>query len=189
MQTPDLNQSSYEQTSPSESISRPGWDDTSPSSQESPQWRCPWGDYIALSYEWGDSEHTLPIILNGEILQIRANLEDALQVLRTNKPIQAGCKIWVDALSINQQDLRERSREVTRMHRIYKGSRAVIVWLGITADESHKAMHLIRTLSDSCAMGQDRELGQLLRHQPDLLGYGSWRALSRLIDRPYWSRL
>lgn len=50
-------------------------------------------------------------------------------------------------------------------------------------------MRLMRVLSDSCAMGQDRELGQSPRRQPDLHDPGSWRALSRLIDRSYWSRL
>lgn len=171
-----------EQASLKDKISRLVWDDTLSSRQEPLQWRYPWGDYIALSYEWGDPENIRPIILNGKIVHIRANLEDALRVLRAKTPIQAGCKIRVDALSINQRDLRERSREVTRMHRIYKISRAVIIWLGLAADESPKAMRLIRILSDSCAMGQDRELGQSLRRQPDLHGPGSWRALSRLID-------
>ena len=177
------------QASSTDNYFRLVWDDTLSSRQEPIQWRYSWGDYIALSYEWGAPEELRSILLNGKIVKIRAQLEGALRVLRNKTPIQAGCKVWVDALSINQRDLRERSREVTRMHRIYKNSRAVIIWLGVAADESSRAMRLIRTLSDSCAMGQDRELGQSLRRQPDLYGPGSWRALSRLIDRSYWSRL
>ena len=149
----------------------------------------PWDDYIALSYEWADPQNTRPIILNGKTIHVRANLEDALRILRGKRPIQAGCKVWVDALSINQRDLHERSREITRMQHIYKDACAVVVWLGNTADESHRALNLIRTLSYSCKIGQDRELGQSLRRQPDLLGKASWGALSQLFDRFYWSRL
>ena len=163
--------------------------ETSSAIEEPFPWRYDWGDYVALSYEWGDPTVTRPIILNGQTIQVRANLEHALRVLHGKRPVQAGCKIWVDALSINQQDLHERSREVTRMHHIYKDAYAVLVWLGNAADDSHKAMDLIRTLSHSCAIGQEIELGQSLRHQPDLLGKGSWGALSQLFDRSYWGRL
>ena len=178
------------QTSSRDQFIHLDWNHEISSVDEEPfQWRYPWGDYIALSYEWADPRNIRPIILNGKTIDVRANLEDALRILRGKRPVQAGYKVWVDALSINQRDLQERSREITRMHHIYKDACAVIVWLGNAADESHRAMNLIRTLSYSCEIGQDRELGLSLRRQPDLLGKGSWGALSQLFDRSYWSRL
>lgn len=41
-----------------------------------------WGDYVALSYEWGDPRETREILLNGDRIKVRKNLEFALRVLR-----------------------------------------------------------------------------------------------------------
>jgi hypothetical protein len=35
--------------------------------------RYVWGDFITLSYEWGDSPPTEDIVLNGHTVQIREN--------------------------------------------------------------------------------------------------------------------
>lgn len=148
-----------------------------------------WGDYVALSYEWGDPRETREILLNGDRIKVRKNLESALRVLRDKQPVRAGYKLWIDALSINQRDQHERDWEVKRMHRIYKGASSVIVWLGPEADRSCAAMNLVRILSQACQTGEDRTLGDSLRQHPDLLGKGSWRALSQLLSRTYWNRL
>lgn len=75
------------------------------------------------------------------------------------------------------------------MRMIYKQARGVVIWLGDEGDESDKAMDLIRSLSSSCKTGNDKTLGKMLRNQPDLLGRGSWRDLSQLLNRPFWDRL
>lgn len=153
------------------------------------QWSYSWGDYVALSYTWGDATDTRNIILNGHQTAIGANLESALRVLRDKQPIKLGYKMWVDALCINQRDIVERGQEVKRMRKIYRQARNVVIWLGNEGGESDKAMGLIRILSNACETGEDRAVGTALRKQPDLLGRGCWRALSKLLDRPYWDRL
>ncbi|KAL9580805.1 MAG: hypothetical protein Q9212_004271 [Teloschistes hypoglaucus] len=164
-------------------------DHASPASGQSTTGRYSWGDYLALSYEWGNPNETRDILLNGNRMKVGRNLESALRVLRDKQPVRSGYKLWIDALSINQQDKRERGQEVKRMHRIYKDACAVVVWLGPEADESKKGMSLIHTLSQACETAKDRALGDSLREHPELLGKGSWRALSRILDRTYWNRL
>ena len=151
--------------------------------------RYSWCDYVALSYAWGDSSETRNILLNGYRKVVGRNLDSALRILRDKQPLKAGYKVWIDALSINQEDIRERGEEVKRMHRIYKGAAVVIIWLGPEADESPKAMRLVRVLSQACQTGNDRILGESLREHPDFLGKGSWRALSQLLRRGYWNRV
>lgn len=190
LQGPQLSQTSidpaYHVEQPALSWNR-GYD---PSTFERPStWRYSWGDYVALSYTWGDPNETRDILLNGDRMKVGRNLESTLRVLRDKQPIRIGCKVWIDARSINQQDVGERGQEVKRMHRIYRDAWAVIVWLGSEADESDKAMKLIRVLSHACEVGKDRELGKSLREHPDLMGTGSWRALSQLLRRSYWDRL
>ncbi|KAH6707879.1 hypothetical protein BKA61DRAFT_491121, partial [Leptodontidium sp. MPI-SDFR-AT-0119] len=46
----------------------------------------------------------------------------------------------VDAISINQDDPEERSKEVARMGGIYRRARRVIVWLGGESEDSNLAM-------------------------------------------------
>lgn len=165
-------------------------DYASPASEQSTTTgRYSWGDYLALSYEWGNPNENRDILLNGNRMKVGRNLESALRVLRDKQPVRIGYKLWIDALCINQQDKGERGQEVKRMHRIYKDACAVVVWLGPEADESDKGMSLIHSLSRACETGKDRALGDSLREHPELLGKGSWRALSRILDRTYWNRL
>ncbi|KAI9881133.1 MAG: hypothetical protein M1830_008291 [Pleopsidium flavum] len=181
----------FKETPPDKSSSQVDWDDChKPAAYgDVPQWRYSWGDYVALSYAWGDPTRKRNIVLNGHQTAVGANLEAALRVLRCKQPIRAGYKIWIDALCINQQDLVERGQHLNRMQKIYKQAHDVVIWLGDEEDDSNKAMDLIRTLSSFFRAGQASVLGTALRQQPDLLGRGSWRALSVLLDRPYWDRL
>jgi hypothetical protein len=156
---------------------------------DSTNWRFHWGDFVALSYTWGSPADKKEIVVNQKTVQVQANLEAALRVLRAKKPMRSGYRIWVDALCINQADLAERSREVRRMRMIYRQAADVVIWLGTEAEDSNKAMDLIKILSNSCKDGTDKYLGAKLRRDPEHLGCGAWVALSRLLGRAYWSRM
>src|SRR3954447_9300852 len=67
--------------------------------------------YRALSYCWGDPLVTKPIIIDGHVVQVTANLEAALRQLRALN-LSA---FWIDAICINQADLMERGLQVMRM--------------------------------------------------------------------------
>ncbi|KAK1526686.1 hypothetical protein CPAR01_13214 [Colletotrichum paranaense] len=83
--------------------------------------------YEALSYVWGDPTHTRTIKVQGEAMNVTANLKNALQHLR-----RAGeaLDLWVDAVCINQTDNAERKHQVGIMDIIYRGAEKVVVWLG-----------------------------------------------------------
>jgi len=51
---------------------------------------------------------------------------------------------WYDALCINQADTGERGQQVLRMAQIYSKATRVLVWLGETTDNSHRALESIR---------------------------------------------
>jgi len=53
--------------------------------------------YEALSYAWGDSSITEPIVVNEQKLQVTTNLEVALRHIR--KPDET-VTIWIDAVCI-----------------------------------------------------------------------------------------
>lgn len=86
--------------------------------------------YKALSYTWGSpSDLYLKMFIDNHIFMARENLWQALDQLDYNKSIDV---IWIDAVYINQSDIRERNDQVRKMKAIYKRAQEVIVWLGLS---------------------------------------------------------
>ena len=84
-------------------------------------------EYEALSYTWGTDMPKTPILIDGGVTFVRSSLYAALKNLRLEKKARI---IWIDALSINQNDISERNFQVSQMTEIYSCARQVIVWLG-----------------------------------------------------------
>ncbi|KAL1877414.1 hypothetical protein Daus18300_002398 [Diaporthe australafricana] len=96
-----------------------------------PQPRWNWGDYISLSYVWGDSSDKKEIFVNGESFTVTQNLFEALAELRQSFEIrEAYLKVWIDAIYIDQDNMKEREVEVKRMDLIYSEALAVRGWIG-----------------------------------------------------------
>ncbi|KAL0932431.1 ankyrin and het domain protein [Colletotrichum truncatum] len=90
--------------------------------------------YHALSYTWGaadfdtePSRDTVPIILGGKTFYAMQNLHDGLLQLRESFP---DTWFWIDAICINQDDLTERSTQVSIMDDVYTNAHRTVVWLG-----------------------------------------------------------
>lgn len=124
--------------------------------------------YEALSYVWGTTDNPVDIEvkssgndrlhqygcrppwrlsrrkrtpLQSGRLSITQNLAIALPYLRYKDKIR---RLWIDAICINQQDLRERSSQVKRMGDIYRLAYRAVVWLGT---ESNNSAHVLKILS------------------------------------------
>ncbi|KAA8571228.1 hypothetical protein EYC84_000561 [Monilinia fructicola] len=96
--------------------------------------------YEALSYVWGSSEPAKTINLDGFVISITPNLDNALRNLRHPASPR---NLWVDALCINQNDLDERAAQVALMRRVYSDATTVLIWLGPEADGSEDAMRSV----------------------------------------------
>ncbi|SCO78223.1 related to heterokaryon incompatibility protein (het-6OR allele) [Fusarium oxysporum] len=83
--------------------------------------------YEALSYCWGDSSQLQEIKCNNEAFRVTENLRSALQHLRNEHTERT---LWIDAICINQKDLKERQSQVKLMKDIYTKSQRVVIWLG-----------------------------------------------------------
>lgn len=141
--------------------------------------------YTAVSYAWGDSAAAGTIRVGendnlGTDLRVADNL---LQFLRVQSCMITEPKLfWIDAICINQRDLRERNHQVGLMKLIYTNADDVYVWLGREADDSKLAMRFL-------SRGGPRPL------RPRGSGfYPVWtpreaRALGELCERPYWRRM
>ncbi|KAK4561258.1 hypothetical protein LTR86_004575 [Recurvomyces mirabilis] len=79
-----------------------------------------------MSYTWGDPTQAKTIVCNQQKLTLGKNcyamLEDLEQMHYT------GC-IWVDAICINQDDIKERNAQVGQMGLTFRQAKQTIVYL------------------------------------------------------------
>nr|OQO32208.1 hypothetical protein B0A51_00577 [Rachicladosporium sp. CCFEE 5018] len=171
--------------------------------------------YQALSYCWGTEAATRTILIDGYPFQVRRDLFDYLRI-RRNENDRAW--LYVDAICINQLDLKEKSTQVTLMGDVYRNATEVVAWLGSNSIEVerplsiHDAPEMWQLYFDMAALSlvpdalrvpegrtSDRMLHtDLLREWLDI-GAGSWDddpggsavvwVLDPILDCPYWTRL
>lgn len=87
--------------------------------------------YAALSYTWGRLEFNHTAVIGGHEFAITENLHEALAEFRMCTSGQRDLPIWVDQMSINQEDIPEKNRQVRMMRTIYE--KADAVYIGLTA--------------------------------------------------------
>lgn len=84
-------------------------------------------EFEALSYVWGRPSDVRPILLNGQLVKVGANLELGLRRLRSTTETRA---LWADAICVNQRNVQERNEQVALMRDIYFQCKRVLIWLG-----------------------------------------------------------
>lgn len=126
----------------------------------------PCSSFEALSYVWGSMDNPeIVYVTSGEgnrrfkhaaipsVMEIGANLASVLRHLRYPNKER---KLWVDAVSINQKDVRERELQVRRMARIYGQANRVVAWIGPNENGSELAVSTLSYLARQVEISTDR---------------------------------
>ncbi|RSL73995.1 hypothetical protein CEP53_000590 [Fusarium sp. AF-6] len=100
--------------------------------------------YEALSYVWGTSPSRCSILLNGGEFSVGENLGAALRQLRPRDG--QGRTFWIDAICINQNNLKEKAHQVAQMDSIYRNASGVVVWLGHESNTSSEVFDACEAL-------------------------------------------
>ncbi|KAF1998514.1 HET-domain-containing protein [Amniculicola lignicola CBS 123094] len=108
--------------------------------------------YAALSYVWGRKREpgeagTRHIVHCGDFeVEVTSNCIDAIRCIR--KGMSQGCeRIWVDAICINEDDVKERNHQVGLMGDIYSEAHTVYAWLGKGGSLVDCGMRLLSSIS------------------------------------------
>lgn len=154
-------------------------------------------EYAALSYFWGtdDSYGRLFLLRMGQerrwdpdnwgtttkraiCIPVRENLFRALLRLRRNDSPVA---LWIDYLSINQADTKEKTDQLGNMVDVYHKAKNVCVWLGESDRDgrSDDAMDFIPTIMDFAVLD---------RYAKDKQQAKRWYALAELMRDRWFSR-
>ncbi|CZR66363.1 uncharacterized protein PAC_16264 [Phialocephala subalpina] len=161
--------------------------------------------FEALSYTWGSPKN--PEISYVEVidekqhsttlytLEIGQNLALALRHLRRSDDSRV---LWIDAISINQEDIKERETQVMRMGDIYRHAHRVVVWLGPSFVKSHLAISALEfigkqveaTKNDWVYQSPDCTEPQWY-HARCVLPYTEkvWHATQTLLEFPWFQRV
>lgn len=140
-------------------------------------------EYEALSYTWGSPNVMRVISIDEQTCSIRENLWLALYYLRLND--KSGV-LWIDALCIDQNDIRERNHQVARMDKVFKHAGRVLVWLGPDTARDRKALELIRLSNDFQLSLRSAGGHSQFYNSPEA---PAWQAVIILCQRVYWTRL
>jgi hypothetical protein len=136
-------------------------------------------NYIALSYSWGSKERYNEIELNGCKFPVGRSLWSLLYRTQQQQH-HKDALIWIDALCINQIDIRERNHQVQLMRQIYSNAKMVWVWLGEADNDSDTAMRYIKRREPFDH--SNANFSKLLNVQKSV-------AVLRLCERTYWTRI
>ncbi|KAH7242792.1 heterokaryon incompatibility protein-domain-containing protein [Fusarium tricinctum] len=170
-------------------------------------------EFEALSYCWGSQSQPDSINLTlkrypderslrqdtGSI-NVGQNLAAALRALR--QPSEKRI-LWCDSICINQEDIKERSAQVQRMHDIYHQARRVIVWWGPDtswgpllmetlrwAGKQLKAVTLTFAVGNIAYTRSDTSDNRLWEDNTPLpLNLDQWRAVEQLVALDWHKRL
>ncbi len=99
----------------------------------------------ALSWLWGVYGDFRTILVNDREFQVTRNLFIALRHLRRENTARL---FWIDALCINQEDVEERSSQISQMAFLFHRAQSVIARLGEGDAGSQIVMRLARHLHD-----------------------------------------
>ena len=151
--------------------------------------------HVCLSYTWGDEPASMQISINGAEYFVRPNLWSFLEAARNMK---VNDWLWIDAVCIDQSNIKERNHQVQQMADIYQQARYVVVWVGYVDDVLHhlikisaalyldeyNAKHIAPGLNILLVMARLRWYKLYFAIRPTALN-----ALWNLMSHPYWMRL
>jgi hypothetical protein len=148
--------------------------------------------FNALSWCWwsrGERQVTA-FTCDGQLFPVSQHLYELLSNLNP-KNAHSSVRIWIDAICINQDHVKEKNVHVAHMHGIYGQARNVIVWLGAPEDGSDLVM-------DSKKISELNKTLQLLLASNIVLSVTApelpnaedpiWKAIGRLCDRDWFYR-
>lgn len=152
--------------------------------------------YEALSYTWRAparidqnpataediSDTVLHMEVNGKVLTVFDNLHRALIELSS---YHRGY-LWVDAICINQGDVKERENQVGLMGRIFSEAVRVVAWLGPRSSCSPFAIDFLRALAECYEEGKCPTW--VLETTEGSSSLEIWTGLFNLVNRDWWRR-
>jgi hypothetical protein len=153
--------------------------------------------FEAVSYTWGSADNPVNIFIGqsgNRTLSVTQNLAEALPYFRFEDRPRV---LWIDAICVNQQNLKERGHQVKRMADIYSKADRVLIWLGPESQNSARALLCMEHIASKVKVNwHNYEISATTEeiHWSDQsiampLLEEDWLAIYHFIHRPWFERL
>ncbi|KAI0173430.1 heterokaryon incompatibility protein-domain-containing protein [Hypoxylon sp. FL1284] len=161
------------------------------------------GRYEATSYTWGSPVDPQSMTCDGLKVIIQKNAFHMLNDLRRTDMART---VWIDAICIDQSNIKERAAQVAIMHHIYRRAERVVIWLGRPDEYSALSMAYAAGLDVTKLLGESRDIGDSAIKDWDIYDRKSYFfepeeegdpdqhrtlgiALVKFINRPWFNRV
>ncbi|KAF3769919.1 hypothetical protein M406DRAFT_335698 [Cryphonectria parasitica EP155] len=125
------------------------------------------------------------VLIEGQPCKVLVNIYPILELMCDHGALGGHAYFWIDYLCINQGDELERGQQVALMGQLYCRAYHTVVWLGPSTPDTRgatTAMHLIAAWRHGAAPHEQAAAR-------DAITSDQWRALSRWMLRPWWTRV
>jgi hypothetical protein len=144
--------------------------------------------YEAVSYVWGDENDRSQILVDGMVLSITTS---AYKVIHRRRSRRKERLIWIDQVSINQEDQNEKSTQILMMRRIFEDAFLVTAWLGpsqhaFLVQSFIAELHFLR--EGRCWSGDEIKFYLLRRYSPLQLS-ARWTAIADFFRNQWFHRM
>lgn len=109
-------------------------------------------NFETVSYCWGDITRSATIVIEHRTLAIPKGTAEALLRFRDPKNVKI---LWIDAVCIHQDNARERSVHVAKMHTIYASGAKNLIWIGEDDGTVAKAIQDMRIVFEEMKKDTD----------------------------------
>ncbi|KAF2114505.1 heterokaryon incompatibility protein-domain-containing protein [Lophiotrema nucula] len=154
---------------------------------------CP--PFTTLSYVWGDRSKPHQILINGRVLKVLRGAWSFIWHIANHQKAVPNCPaphhwMWIDSISINQDDDQEKGHQVAMMDQIYLKSSRTEVWLHEGAKELKLAIEFIQELADNEKLkSEDQAVKEAeMERLVDEKFKNKWAAINQLLLHPWWQR-
>ncbi|KAF7186651.1 Heterokaryon incompatibility protein 6, OR allele [Pseudocercospora fuligena] len=144
--------------------------------------------YEAVSYCWDRKNARAATELNGAMFDAPAS---AVEVLKRFSKDYVHPALWIDALCINQQDMKERESQILMMGDIYRFATRTLVWLGPEDVQTTEALDVCRALLEQLPKDvMDLPTGQFRHALQNIhaLDDASVKSLDHILYREWFTR-
>jgi len=155
--------------------------------------RFNWGDFEAVSYCWKSEVRERNVIIDGSPYMVPKSVDTVLRRLRDLPEAKSGMKFWIDAICVDQDNIREKNHQVNLMGEIYATAFSTVVWLGESMDGSERAMEYMIQI-----MHVKKEISRRVDNfswpweestSDEWFAAVPWHAIYSFLGRRYWTRL
>lgn len=120
------------------------------------------GPYKAVSYLWEDASKLLPLTCL-KCSHIKAiPMRDSTKLWGILNFVRGGSKIWLDAMSIDQDDPRDLAKQLMVMGDIYRRAECVSVFLPREDREAFEVVKELAVTSDAIVRSQNTKCSQTI---------------------------